>query len=164
MAPLRLRAFAGPHDAVARMAGDEFVLLLGQQPHLQAIEARTAALLEQLGQPYAIDALQLRTTASMGVAVYPQLQACPTTLLRQADQAMCQAKQAGRQQIRFFDAQSDAALQTPHTQQTRIAQALRTGEMRLHYQPQVGQPGQRPDRGGEAPAALAAPRAWPARA
>ena len=134
---LRLRAFAGPHDAVARMAGDEFVLLLGQQPHLQAIEARTAALLEQLGQPYAIDALQLRTTASMGVAVYPQLQACPTTLLRQADQAMCQAKQAGRQQVRFFDAQSDAALQTPHTQQTRIAQALRTGEMRLHYQPQV---------------------------
>ncbi|MCZ8096040.1 MAG: EAL domain-containing protein [Acidovorax sp.] len=133
----RLRAFAGPHDAVARMAGDEFVLLLGQQPHLQAIEARTAQLLEQLGQPCAIDALQLRITASMGVAVYPQLQACPSTLLRQADQAMCQAKQAGRQQVRFFDAQSDAALQTPHTQQTRIAQALRTGEMRLHYQPQV---------------------------
>ncbi len=134
---LRLRAFAGPHDAVARMAGDEFVLLLGQQPHLQAIEARTAQLLEQLGQPCAIDALQLRITASMGVAVYPQLQACPSTLLRQADQAMRQAKQAGRQQVRFFDAQSDAALQTPHTQQTRIAQALRTGEMRLHYQPQV---------------------------
>lgn len=134
---LRLRAFAGPHDAVSRMAGDEFVLLLGHQPHLQAIEARTAQLLEQLGQPYAIDALQLHITASMGVAVYPQRQACPTTLLRQADQAMCQAKQAGRQQVRFFDAQSDAALQTPHTQQTRIAQALRTGEMRLHYQPQV---------------------------
>ncbi|WP_162995946.1 GGDEF domain-containing protein [Acidovorax sp. 1608163] len=110
---LRLRAFAGPHDAVARMAGDEFVLLLGHQPHLQAIEARTAQLLEQLGQPYAIDALQLHITASMGVAVYPQLQACPTTLLRQADQAMCQAKQAGRKQVRFFDAQSDAALQTP---------------------------------------------------
>lgn len=134
---LRLRAFAGPHDAVARMAGDEFVLLLGNQPDLPAVQEHAARLLAQLCQPYAMDEEQLHITASMGVVVYPLADGSPTTLLRRADQAMCQAKQAGRQQLRFFDPQTDAMVQTPHSQQTRVAQALRTGEMRLHYQPQV---------------------------
>lgn len=134
---LRLRTMTGPHDAVARMGGDEFVVMLGQQTDIAAIHAQAQDLLAQLAQPYAVDELQLNITASIGVALYPHVDATPTALLRHADQAMCVAKRAGRQQVHFFDPASDAATPTSHTQQTRIAQALRTGEMRLHYQPQV---------------------------
>lgn len=133
----RLTAFAGPHDAVARMAGDEFVLLMGHQPDMTAVQQRAAQLLGQLCEPYAMDEAHMHITASLGVAVYPVVAGSPATLLRHADQAMCQAKLAGRHQVWFFDAETDTSVQTPHSQQTRVAQALRTGELRLHYQPQV---------------------------
>lgn len=134
---LRLRAMTGAHDAVARMGGDEFVVMLGQQTDRAVVQAQAQELLAQLAQPYAIDELELTITASIGIALYPEVDATPTALLRHADQAMCLAKHAGRQQIHFFDPAKDAATPTPHTLQTRVAQALRTGEMRLHYQPQV---------------------------
>jgi diguanylate cyclase (GGDEF)-like protein/PAS domain S-box-containing protein len=134
----RLSAFAlGPSETVARMGGDEFVLLLGDQPDLASIEARLAALLAQLSTPYAIDDRTVRTTVSIGAAVFPHDDANPDTLLRHADQAMCQAKSLGRNQVHFFDVQRDHAVQTHHTRQTRIAQALLRGELVLHYQPKV---------------------------
>ena len=136
---LRLNAFAAsaPGGAVARMGGDEFVLLLGEQADLASIEARLQALMQQLAAPYAIDDRMLRTTASIGVAVFPHDDASPDTLLRHADQAMCQAKSEGRNRIHVFDVQRDHAVQTLHNRQTRVAQALRAGELLLHYQPKV---------------------------
>jgi len=134
---LRLAAFATGSDALARMGGDEFALLLGDQPDAHAIEQRAALLLSQLSQPYAIDHLVLHATASIGVAVFPQDDASPDTLLRHADQAMCHAKRTGRNQVHLFDVQHDHEVQTLHSQQTRVAQALHGGELRLYYQPKV---------------------------
>lgn len=133
----RLGAFATASDAVARMGGDEFVLLLGEQADVPAIKARVGVLMKQLAAPYAIDDRVLNTTVSIGVAVFPQDDANPDTLLRHADQAMCQAKSFGRNQMHVFDVQHDHAVQTQHTRQTRIAQALHAGELVLHYQPKV---------------------------
>ncbi len=133
----RLGAFITPQDAVARMGGDEFVLLLGELPDVPAIEARVDVLMQQLAAPYAIDDRVLHTTVSVGVAVFPQDDANPDTLLRHADQAMCQAKGFGRNQMHVFDVQLDHAVQTQHTRQTRVAQALHAGELVLHYQPKV---------------------------
>ena len=133
----RLGAFATPSDAVARMGGDEFVLLLGEQADVHTIKARVAVLMEQLAAPYAIDDRVLNTTVSIGVAVFPQDDANPDTLLRHADQAMCQAKSFGRNKMHVFDVQRDHAVQTQHSRQTRIAQALHAGELVLHYQPKV---------------------------
>ena len=133
----RLGAFATASDAVARMGGDEFVLLMGEQADVQTIKARVAVLMEQLAAPYAIDDRVLNTTVSIGVAVFPQDDANPDTLLRHADQAMCQAKSFGRNQMHVFDVQHDHAVQTQHSRQTRIAQALHAGELVLHYQPKV---------------------------
>ncbi|MDD2180022.1 EAL domain-containing protein [Acidovorax sp. D2M1] len=133
----RLGAFITTHDAVARMGGDEFVLLLGEQPDVSAIEARVAVLMQQLAAPYAIDDRMVNITVSIGVAVFPQDDANPDTLLRHADQAMCQAKSFGRNQLHMFDVQHDHAVQTQHTRQTRVARALHAGELVLHYQPKV---------------------------
>jgi EAL domain-containing protein (putative c-di-GMP-specific phosphodiesterase class I) len=57
--------------------------------------------------------------------------------MRHADQAMCQAKSFGRNQLHVFDVQHDHAVQTQHTRQTRVARALHAGELVLHYQPKV---------------------------
>jgi diguanylate cyclase (GGDEF)-like protein/PAS domain S-box-containing protein len=133
----RLGAFVTPQDAVARMGGDEFVLLLGELADLPAIEARVGTLMQQLAAPYAIDDRVLHTTVSIGVAVFPQDEANPDTLLRHADQAMCQAKSQGRNQMHVFDVEHDHAVQTQHTRQTRVARALHAGELVLHYQPKV---------------------------
>ncbi|MFN7857987.1 MAG: EAL domain-containing protein [Acidovorax sp.] len=134
----RLSAYAsGPSETVARMGGDEFVLLLGDQPDIASIESRIAALLDQLATPYAIDDRTLSTTVSIGAAVFPQDDANPDTLLRHADQSMFQAKTLGRNQVHFFDVQRDHAVQTLHTRQTRIARAILHGELVLYYQPKV---------------------------
>ena len=94
-------------------------------------------LLSQLSQPYAIDDLSLHITVSIGAAVFPQDNVNPDTLLRHADQAMCHAKRTGRNQAHLFDVQQDHAVQTLHSRQTRVAQALHNGELRLHSQPKV---------------------------
>ncbi|WP_342720387.1 EAL domain-containing protein [Acidovorax sp. FHTAMBA] len=133
----RLEAFLSPPDVTARMGGDEFVLLLGALPDVAAVEARVAMLMEQLAAPYAIDDRLLHTTVSVGIAVFPQDDANPDTLLRHADQAMCQAKSFGRNQLHVFDVQHDHAVQTQHTRQTGVARALHAGELVLHYQPKV---------------------------
>ncbi len=133
----RLNAFATGSHAAARLGGDEFVLLLNHQPDVPAIEEHVRQLMQQLAEPYAIDDRVLHTTASVGVAVFPQEDVNPDTLLRQADQAMCQAKRSGRNRMHLFDVQQDHAVQTQHSQQTRVAQGLQAGEMRLYYQPKV---------------------------
>ena len=133
----RLESFITPRDAVARMGGDEFVLLLGEQPDMPAVEARLAVLRQQLNEPYAIADRMVTATVSIGVALFPLDDANPDTLLRHADQAMCQAKSFGRNQLHVFDVQQDHAVQTQHSRQTRIAQALHAGELVLHYQPKV---------------------------
>ena len=132
-----LGAFITPQEAVARMGDDEFVLLLGEQPDVPAIEARLAVLMQRLAAPYAIDDRLVNSTVSISVAVFPQDDANPDTLLRYPDQAMCQAKSFGRNQLHVFDVQHDHAVQTQHTRQTRVARALHAGELVLHYQPKV---------------------------
>lgn len=134
---LRLKALVTPADAVARLGGDEFGLLLGQQTDAAAVEQRLSALRSALSQPYAIDHLDVHLTVSIGVALFPQDHANPDTLLRHADQAMCQAKSTGRNQVHVFDVAQDQLIQTLHSQQTRIAQALAHDEFRLYYQPKV---------------------------
>lgn len=134
---LRLRSFCGPEDAVARMGGDEFGLLLTRMPDMPSIEARMQELQQQLALPYAIDNATIHATASVGVAVFPLDHASPDTLLRHADQAMCQAKSSGRADFHIFDVGQDLQIQTQHNRQTRAAQALHNGELRLFYQPKV---------------------------
>lgn len=135
----RLGAFVqgSRHDTVARMGGDEFVLLLGGLADRSAAEARLETLLRHLAVPYAIDDRVIQGAVSVGVALFPQDDATPDTLLRHADQAVCRAKVAGRNRVHVFDPQQDHAVQTAHTRQTRVARALGAGELVLHYQPRV---------------------------
>lgn len=133
----RLMGITDDQDNIARLGGDEFVVLLPGHAEISSIRQHAQELLQRVAQPYAIGDNQITLTASIGVSIFPLDNANPDTLMRHADQAMCQAKQTGRNTLHQFDAQNDLNIQTQHSRVTRIADALQSGEMRLFYQPKV---------------------------
>lgn len=133
----RLKAAMRDGDAVARLGGDEFVLLLKVNSHEECAHA-VERILADVTQPYEIDNHGTwRLTASIGVTVYPQDRVDPDTLLRHADHAMYGAKQAGRNRVQFFDAEGDRQTLRRREALRRLEQAIRQGELLLHYQPKI---------------------------
>ncbi|TCS40444.1 EAL domain-containing protein [Reinekea marinisedimentorum] len=125
-------------DTLARLGGDEFVAVLidldGPSDSLPLIKR----LLGAAAQPMQIGANSLQVTASLGVTFYPQTPGMDADqLLRQADQAMYQAKLAGKNRYSIFDAAQDSSLRWYHESLERIQQALDNNEFVLHYQPKV---------------------------
>ena len=125
-------------DTVARIGGDEFVVIL---PHLQDIEASLPLfdrILAAAAEPVHCKAGVLQVSASLGVSYYPQVEEIEADqLLRQADQAMYQAKLAGKNTCHIFDLEHDRSLRGHHDSLERIRLALQQDELRLYYQPQV---------------------------
>jgi diguanylate cyclase (GGDEF)-like protein/PAS domain S-box-containing protein len=133
----RLTALIRGSDTVARIGGDEFVMLLTGANTLMDFEPVLERLLVEVAIPYRIDDLRLKVSASIGVAIYPLDDADPDTILRHADQAMYQAKQTGRNRYLLFDAEHDRKLGQHREELSRLRQALAAREFRLHYQPKV---------------------------
>lgn len=131
--PLVLRAY----DVVFRQGGDELIILL---PALEsADEAGPAAcrILEAIGEPVRIEGLELRITASLGLAIFPDDGKDPETLLRNADIAMYEAKSAGGNELRFFEDRMNIRLHQRVSLESRLRRAVENGDFSLHYQPQV---------------------------
>jgi diguanylate cyclase (GGDEF)-like protein len=125
-------------DTLARIGGDEFVAVLVNLDSVPASLPLLERLLDAAAQPLAHGEQPLRVTASLGVTFYPQAQAIEADqLLRQADQAMYQAKQAGKNCYQLFDVKQEASLRSWHEELGRIRQALLNHEFVLYYQPKV---------------------------
>ncbi|MFC4925919.1 MULTISPECIES: putative bifunctional diguanylate cyclase/phosphodiesterase [Delftia] len=132
-----LKSVLRSEDTLARLGGDEFVLLLS---HIGSAEHCTTILdrvLEAASRPVPVQDRVLSVTASLGVSLYPDDQADPDLLLRHADQAMCVAKQAGRNRYQLFDPENDRKAHARRLQLGWLRQALEQGEFLLHYQPKV---------------------------
>ena len=124
---------------LARIGGDEFVLLL---PGLKGPEgAATVAqkIARVLSTPVLLEQMQVRVTASLGVALFPEHGRTVDELLRHADTAMYAAKAAGRNQWRFFTPEMHERVSKRLTLETRLRLALEPGhdELQVVYQPQV---------------------------
>jgi PAS domain S-box-containing protein len=124
-------------DTVARVGGDEFVIIATGLPHMDALENITNRILKLTALPCEIDGREVAVTASLGVTVYPFDAVDPETLIRHADQAMYQAKEFGRNRYHLFDAERDQQAHTRRQLLERLKTALTKNELTLHYQPKV---------------------------
>ena len=134
----RMRNALREEDTLARIGGDEFVVVMGDLADTSASVPLLNRLLSAAAQPVQIDALELQLSASLGVTFFPQPEQVEADqLLRQADQAMYQAKLAGKNRYHVFDAEQDRTVRGQHESIERIRLALSANEFVLHYQPKV---------------------------
>jgi diguanylate cyclase (GGDEF)-like protein/PAS domain S-box-containing protein len=125
-------------DTLARIGGDEFVALLIDLESPDSCVSTLARLLEAAAAPVPLGALVLQVSASIGVTLYPQGEDIEADqLLRQADQAMYQAKLTGKNRYYFFDSAQDNSMRVHNVSLDRIRLALTQSEFVLHYQPKV---------------------------
>lgn len=133
---LRLKKAIRAEDTAARIGGDEFVVLQ-EASDKHEVQSSLDRIMSTINSPFLIDGMPVSVSPSIGVALYPENDAEPETLLRQADMAMYHAKQSGRDQYHFFDSRMDVMARKNHERQLRIASALQNGELRLYYQPKI---------------------------
>ncbi|WLH11070.1 EAL domain-containing protein [Pseudomonas hefeiensis] len=133
----RLRSIVRGEDVVARLAGDEFVLVLRHVRGLDELHAALNRVLIAVSMPYAIDGKAIKVFASIGVTLFPDDNEDADTLLRHADQAMYVAKQSGRNRFHLFDVSRDHEVRVTYQTVERVRQAMAGNELRLHFQPKV---------------------------
>ncbi|MGZ3184653.1 MAG: EAL domain-containing protein [Telluria sp.] len=136
-AAARLRALVRDSDALARFGGDEFVLATSGAPSAEALAHLAERILVALARPYEVGGEVVHSSASIGVALFPQDGADAAALLRSADSARAAAKQAGRNGFAFFSAALNAAAHERLVLERRLWTALEQAEFELWLQPQV---------------------------
>ena len=134
----RLKKVLRDSDTLARLGGDELVAVITDLPDKKSCIDTLMRLLAAVAQPVQSDDLELNVSASMGVTFYPQDEELDADqLLRQADQAMYEAKRAGKNRYHFFDAAHDRVVRDDCETIERIKTALSSKEFELYYQPKV---------------------------
>ena len=133
-------------DTVARLGGDEFVIMLSDlhdQREDVALRARSVCekILDHLRQPYSIAGIEQHSAASIGVALFEGRHDSVSELLKRADLAMYQAKAAGRNTVRFFNHDMQAAVSARAALESDLRQGLREQQFFLYYQPQMDEDG-----------------------
>jgi diguanylate cyclase (GGDEF)-like protein/PAS domain S-box-containing protein len=135
---LRLQAFVGDAGVAARISGDDFVLLLAQQPDEHTLIKAIKRVHGVVAEPVVVDKIRAKLTISTGVTIFPRDGAeTPEALIRNASHAMYVAKQSGKNQMRFFDVVSERRLRENHELYARILLAFEQNEFELYYQPKV---------------------------
>jgi diguanylate cyclase (GGDEF)-like protein/PAS domain S-box-containing protein len=125
-------------DTIARIGGDEFIVLLLDLGDIETSIPLLTRLLTAASKPTQFDGIPLQVSASMGITFYPQAEEADADLLiRQADQAMYQAKMRGKNRYNIFDAIQSSLAYTQHESLDRIRNGLAAGEFVLYYQPKV---------------------------
>jgi diguanylate cyclase (GGDEF)-like protein len=124
-------------DTVARLGGDEFMVLLLGVGGAEAAAKVAQKLLECLKPPLEVDAHELTTSASIGIALFPHDGDDADTLIKNADNALSRAKEQGRNHYQFYTDDMNAAAFERLMLESRLRKALEQGEFVLYYQPKV---------------------------
>ncbi len=133
----RLKECVREDDMVARVGGDEFILLLPSVGHAEGAARIARKLLDRVEEVLDADGHELSVTTSVGIALFPQHGDDEETLLRNADAAMYRAKELGRNGYQFCDAATGRLVSDRMALQERLGHAQERGEISLAYQPQV---------------------------
>jgi diguanylate cyclase (GGDEF)-like protein/PAS domain S-box-containing protein len=124
-------------DTLSRLGGDEFVVLLSEieQPADAATIARR--MLRAVAESHSVTGHDVHVTASIGISIYPADGRDADTLIKNADTAMYQAKENGRQRYRFFEPTMNARALERRFVEEGLRDALKREELTLHYQPKI---------------------------
>lgn len=124
-------------DILARLGGDEFAVLLEGINGARDAEAVARSILNIIAEPFKIEARQIVVTTSIGITIYPNDNSNTTALLKNADIAMYQAKETGRNKFKFFTERMHDELVQYHQLEVDIKEALDNESFHLVYQPKV---------------------------
>ena len=127
-------------DTVARIGGDEFIVLLPDHTDLSNIEFCAEQLLRTISSPYMVSGHAINVTSSIGICVYPDLAADTETLLRRSETAMFWAKEAGRHRMAMFAPKMLEDAYSRLSMEGALRQAMDRDELFMEYQPQVALP------------------------
>lgn len=133
----RLTSCLRESDTVARQGGDEFVLLLTDQPNEEAITQTMQRVLHEVSQPWKANDLEFQITCSIGLTLCPDDGRDAETLLKNADSAMYKAKELGRNNFQYFSAEMNTSVTDRLELLNRLRQAITNEDFVLHYQPKV---------------------------
>jgi diguanylate cyclase (GGDEF)-like protein len=132
----RLHASLRPSDTVARIGGDEFVILLDDLQHSKEAEIVAERILDNLSAPcHVTPSVVISPSASVGIALAQNGSMDADALLSHSDAAMYKAKQAGRGRYELFDAAAYTAANARVQMESELRRAIPAGQLLLHYQP-----------------------------
>ena len=132
----RLRTATRDSDTVARIGGDEFVLLAEDVSDVADCASLANRVIQVLAQPLEVQGHQVTLSGSVGVALYPE-HGDRMKLVQNADAAMYTAKRAGGNTYALFESRMNEGLQDQLSLQQDLRHALERGELQLHYQPKI---------------------------
>jgi diguanylate cyclase (GGDEF)-like protein/PAS domain S-box-containing protein len=133
----RLTAGVRKSDTVSRQGGDEFVILLASIAHAADAALSARKLITSAAQSHSIEHLELQITVSIGISIYPDDGADAETLTRNAEIALLQAKDSGRNTFQFFKRSMSVRALERQSMESGLRHALERQELRLHYQAKV---------------------------
>jgi diguanylate cyclase (GGDEF)-like protein/PAS domain S-box-containing protein len=134
----RMKQVLRDGDTLSRLGGDEFVAIIVDMNDTAGAIPIIHRLLEAASKPINVGDLIIQVSASIGVTFYPQYDNVDgDQLIRQADQAMYEAKQSGKNRYHIFDPAHDRTIRLRHENIERIRQALNDNEFVLYYQPKI---------------------------
>ncbi|WP_051347180.1 putative bifunctional diguanylate cyclase/phosphodiesterase [Thiomicrorhabdus chilensis] len=125
------------YDIIARVGGDEFVIVLSHYKSMVELSHIIQRVLEHITSVHLVESHPIKISASAGVVFYPKDGVDITSLMKNADIAMYEAKSAGKNQFKFFtEALQQQVIQDIELEQN-MRRALKNGEFRLYYQPKI---------------------------
>jgi len=133
----RLQSVASKFDTVARVGGDEFILVLGSAADRPTAAGVAQRVFDSLKSPVRISGVDLHVATSIGIAFFPADGTSSDNLIAHADAAMYCAKQRGRNNLQFFEPGMDTATRDRVKLESDLHAALANRQFELHYQPKV---------------------------
>ncbi len=124
-------------DTVSRQGGDEFVVLLSEIQDAEDAAITARRMLDAVAEPHSIDQHELNITTSIGVSIFPDDGLDSESLIKNADMAMYQAKQVGRQSYKFFKPAMNVRAVERQSIEESLRGAVERNELSLHYQPKI---------------------------